>query len=678
MTGGHQLRCGADGPRSHTRLRRALAVATAASLGWPCAEAGAKRLHPADLGRAGLTAQGTHATAATFVRVPPGYRVGGGTVVLRLRHSPLLVPERSTVTLLVDGNPLVSRRLTRAGAEGTTIRARLPQVPAASGGFTLAARFAMRLTADACEDPRNAALWAHVLPSTTVDATLEPANRTAGAAASLLAPPASGRPVRLQVSPQASGPELEAAGLAAGAIGRADRARDADPLLELGDLNAATAGLVVASGPAASAALDEIGGSVAPARRAFVGVAPRGAPRVAIGGVNTSDVLAAARSFAAAPLTPAVGTVTSASGRLPVAPAASLPWRESAASFAQLGLGAREVVGAGTRTLELPVDRPPSWALTDDGELDLVVDPGGALRAETSSVTVTMGGQRIGTRRLPTGGGPAHLKFALPAGLLDRDLRGRPQRGSGLSLRFDLQGRQSACEAQDDSGTRITVLPTSSITLPHRVTDERDLARFPAPVATREARATIVVPNEATAAELGAGLQVAAAIGRWAEASAPLPRLTRARELRDRAARANLVLIGAASRDLGRSVSVANAPRLAAGEGLLAVRSSPWAGERSVLIVQGADDAGLARAAMALTRRASVERLTGSVARVAPRSAPVALAATPGDPPVLLAPVLDEGPLADLPPWAVPAAVVLVAFLVFIVVLVRRRVRAAR
>ena len=104
--------------------------------------------------------------------------------------------------------------------------------------------------------------------------------------------------------------------------------------------------------------------------------------------------------------------------------------------------------------------------------------------------------------------------------------------------------------------------------------------------------------------------------------------------------------------------------------------------ERDVLVVAGGDDVGLTLAARAVTQRTALERLTGSSVRVSAKSGPQAVrsAQPAGTAPLALAPVLAEnkGFLDSLPRWAFPALVVLIAFGLFVVKLVRSRMTAAR
>lgn len=662
----------------------ALAVAIAGvGLLAAAASSSAQPLAPTDLGAGGLSVQGTAATATTFVRVPPGYAVLRGTIDLRFAHSTLLRPEQSTLTVLVNGVPLSSRRLASNNAAAGRLRVRLPAIADPRGRFTLAVRFGMRITHDSCEDPRNPALWARVLPGTRIDAVLAPAGRTVARALSNVAPASPGARMRITLPAAPSAAELAAAGAAAAALGAADAVVDADPFVELGPTSPAHPGLVIASGDETDRALRAFGlaHAVAPGE-GLVAVTRTGAPRTLVAGSDARGLRRAGAALAAMPVTPSSAPLEIVRRPTPARPATSLPWRRSAASFAQLGIGTREVSGFGATTLELPADRPPGWTLKDGGVLELVVDPSAAMARDAAAVTVDVADQRVGSRTLKPGSGPQRLRFALPAGPLDRTLRGRALRSVALRLRFDLQLAHNRCQPIDDTAARAMVLKTSSLTLPHEDSDARDLGRFPAPVASAAHRATVVLPAGPSAAETAAGLQLAAAIGRWGDPATPTPVLTRLADLSATAKRGGLVLIGRARGQLGKHVDTSANTAAAPGSGRLTLARSPYDNDRDVLVVAGGDDAGLALAARAVTQHATLERLTGSAAQVSAKDAPQATSAAQpaGQAPLALAPVLadDKGFFASLPRWAFPAAVVLIGFILFVVLLVRRRARPSQ
>ena len=659
------------------RSGRALALAVASLLALPPVVAlAADHAEPVTLADRGIGRQsvrGADAVATAFVPIPAGEEVAGGVVDLRFDHSPLLRPDRSTVTLLAGDVPIASARLTAKNARGGRLRARLPALPDAEGGLTLTARFTMRLTDDRCEDPRNGALWATVDPSTRVQPVLRPAHRDLGTAIGDLVP-AAGDVLRFDLPARPRAAELRAAGDAATAVGRR-AARSGDDVLVAapGDTPAPGPTVRVRSGSALTA---DDGGPAAPAAAPGTGVlavAREGDPELLLGGGDDRGLARASASLTADRLTPATGRSALVRAAPPTAPARSRPWREGAASFAQLGIGTREVTGPGRTTVDLTVPRPPSWVIRDGARLRLVVDAGATLDDDASAVTATVAGREVGSRSLRPGAGPVRLDFDLPAGLVDTDLQGRAIRNLPVTLTFDLASRTGECEATDDPG-QVVVSDASSIELPHDTTDARDLSRFPSPLGAG-APVAIVVPDAPTPEELSAGLQVAAAVGRRSAGSSVLPRLVRAGDLRpgDRA-KADLVLIGRAGRQLGRPVGLPGGARVPGGEGGLVVAASPWASSRTAVAVLG-EGSGLVRAGRALARTSTATALVGSAVRVVPAAGPEALAAgdPQGQPPDELVPVVETGFWHDLPTWAIPAAVTLVALLLVGVAVVRRR-----
>ncbi len=626
------------------------------------------------LGVRDINVRGTSATATAFVTIPPGYDVRGGTVDLHYEHSPLLLASRSTITVVAGDRPVTSAKLTRATASGGHLRFRLPALRDVDGGIVLSARFAMRLTDDRCEDPQNPALWARLRADSTVAPLLVPARRSLADMPRTLVPGTPDTALTVQLASRPTAGELEAAGTAAAAVGRAAAVRNVDPLV-LMSRQAPTDGpsVAVAAGSRLTSLLDP--GRALPTGSGLGAllVVPGGPPRLVIGGSDDVGVRRAASALTPGRLTPLTGTTARVSAAPPLAPRRATAWRERTASFAQLGLPSREIVGAGTQTLDLVVDRPPQWRIKDGAVLDLRVDAGAALATGRSGVTVIVAGYEVGTRRLHAASGIQRLRFKIPEGIVDTDLSGRAVRRIPISLRFDLDPTRTPCEAVDDSGLRVAVLATSSLTLPHDDTDAQDLSRFPAPLAVPGRGVDIVVPRSPSEAELTAGLQLAAAVGRWSDPATPLPRLVTSAGLGRKARNGHgLILVNRADRDLGRQISVTGETLGGRGDGLLALRDSPWADGRTVLVVRG-DAEGVVRASRAVTRADVVRRLAGRGVRVAPGPQALSEGSPQAGPPVALAPVPDAGLGEDVPVWAVPSGVVLLALVATAGLLGRRR-----
>lgn len=629
----------------------------------------------ADRGIGTTVVQGPDVVASIFVPIPAGFSVAGGTVDLQFAHSSLLLPERSTVTVLAGDVPLASARLGPDNAAGGRLQTRLPKLADVRGGLTLTARFTMRLTRDRCEDPRNSALWAKILPTSVVAPELAPADRTLGAALADLVPGADGR-LRFDLPQTPTAAELAAAGQVAAAVGRTAALTGADPLI---GGPAAEAGVRdplvrIASGTGLKTAATAPAISTPPAGAGVLAVSPTGPPALLVGGSDARGITRAAGAFASSGLTPLGGPTAVITGRRASAPAEARPWRHSAASFAQLGIGPRDVAGPGAATVDFAVDRPSDWAVGANAALHLVVDAGAALQGNGSQVTAVVGGRSVGSRQLLPGRGPVTLDFPLPAGVADTDLQGRALRSLPISLRFVLQPKVEGCTTTDTAGLRVQVLDRSWIGLPHGSTDVRDLSRFPSPLGRDDAPVAIVLPRAADGAELAAGLQAAAAFGRWQSAERRTqPRLVRAEQLTQaERSRTDLILIGRAAQEVGYGRAMPGGP-LGPGTGGLVVLRSRSAADRTVLAILG-DAAGLGRAARALTRAASVRQLAGSAMRVAPSADAVAVQAADGEArlPSDLIPVAGVKD-KHTPRWAIPAGVALVALLLIGGLVVRRR-----
>lgn len=625
-------------------MSRGAWVAVCALLVFAPSGARAETLKAADVDD--VSVRGINAVAAAFVPIPPGYAVDGGTVDLRFEHSPLVRPDVSTVTLAAGGTPLGSARLTRESATGGRLRAELPSLPDARRGLVLEARFFLRITRDDCEDPQNAALWARMLDTTTVEPRLVPADRTLAAALDLLQPPRPGAPLDVALPATPTAAQVAAAGRAVAGAARANVAAAASPFVRVVDAPSTTATTLVV-GPA---------GAVTPG----LSVSEDGAPRVRLAG-DDAALRRAADALVQPRLNPASGSAT-AGGDGPGPPDEARPWRRSAASFAQLGIEPREVTGDAESTIEMAIDRPPHWKITEDAELELHMASGGGV-GEGSAVSVAVNGRELGSRRLERDSDLQRLRFDLPRGLVDTDLDGAAVRMLRLTIRPDLDTDRRPCRPEDVDGVRATLLDTSKITLPHETTGEADLSRFPAPM---DGPVRVVLPDRPTRDQIAAGLQVASALGRFSEPSEALPELTTAGALGERRD-ADLILLGDADRQVGERIDAPGG--VTGGAGSLVLRESPWNDGRHVLALDG----DLMKAARALASRSTVERLVGTAVVVRATTDPEAVAATKGEPPLLLAPVRDESLADRIPVWAIPSAVVLVALLVIGGLVVRRR-----
>lgn len=470
---------------------------------------------------------------------------------------------------------------------------------------------------------------------------------------------------------------LRAAGSVAATIGQWQAGRHADALVGLASAGD-PADIVVASGAATPLAF----AATVPGDHGLLALSQDGPPQLLVGGATPAEVAEAAGALATA----SGGPTATLTGAPPApVPDATRPWTGGAATLAQLGLGPQRVTGAGLHEITVPVDRPGGWRIKGHPRLDLVLDSSTNLDAGRSSVQLEVAGIDLGTRALRGGGGPQTYSYDIPPGLIDRRVDGRPVRSLDTTVRLLLQPSQDRCQPYDPEAAWASVLPTTTFRLPHDDADSPELARFPYPILGGGGGggggtdgAAVVLPSAPTSDVLTAGLQVAAALGRWSDPGTTPPLLVTADGL-DRKATAHrgLVLLGDADVQVfGHPLDVGR-PTIELGPGqviaVLGVAPSPSDKTRSVLAIH-ADGPGLLLAARTLATETGLEQLRGSrVALVGARSAVTLSGSQGGSPPPELAPVLPASRPVTRQSWAVPAVVLLAGFVTALFLLARYR-----
>ncbi|MCS6938710.1 MAG: cellulose biosynthesis cyclic di-GMP-binding regulatory protein BcsB, partial [Roseiflexus sp.] len=640
-----------------------------------------------------------------FFPVPAGEEpLEGARLELVYSHSPLLEPERSTMTIIVNGLSTQSVRLTPETRTRATLTVPLPLSVFGGEGFFVQVRFHMRLTRDECEEPRNPALWATIHR----DSLLVLPTRLAGAYRldqfeRLFAPsPANRPPLALVIPAEPSPEELDAAGLVAFQLGRRAAAIRADPRLEVFTTPPERASVIVGSAPALATmlpwgAVDWNGRAVTLAGvpisddHGVLALAEGGAPRLLVSGATPAAVRRAAQALSdperRTMLDGAYVAVTDAPIPAPVA----LPWMNGAASFAQLGVSSRTVSGPGEHRIDLAFTRPAAWQLRDGSVLTLDVEATPAVRRDTSWIAVSVNGIDLGAQPLQMSGAhPQRYTFALPADLLTATLDGRSVRHLDLTIRLFLDPPETGCVVVDGDSLQATLLPTSAWRLPHSLSSSFDLGRFPAPLLdiNTSLPLDVVLPQQPTTADFAAALRLMAALGRWADADglAP-PRLITVDQIHERSGR-HLILIGGAERNalsaeaISRQPDRFTTPQLAVyrpGEsGLcrLILGPSPWQRDAGMLIIDGAKPEDLITGVAALERRETLERLRGPFALIRngapPQTGPAASDTTS---PSSLTPQIETPLLERLPGWQIAGAVLLGAFLSALVILLTIQVR---
>jgi cellulose synthase operon protein B len=654
-----------------------------------------------------------------FFPIPAGQRpVSGSELEVVFSHSPLLEPARSTLTVVVNGQSISSIALTAATRERGRLVVPLPVAaadePFAATGYFVQLQFYLRLTRDECEDTNNPAQWATVHGESTIRLLTERAEfvGTLADIPALFAPAGPDDAPVTFVLPDTPAPEvLEAAGLAAFELGRWAATGRTNPRLALADaLPADGKAIQVVVGEESGAPLEwgqvvwdgdrfVIDGTVIPAEHGLLAIAGEEVPQVLIGGGTPEGVVAAAQALARPELHDRLaGDHLILRGPFSDLHVTPRPWQDGAASFAQLGIEAREVQGPGEHFVDLFFERPPGWSLREGSRLELAIATSTAIRPDTSWVVASVNGYVLGTHRLEASSiaNERRYQFELPVGLLNTTLDGQPVRDLALQLRFFLDSPQTRCETVAPESASVIVLPTSAWILPHDQAAAIDLGRFPAPLLDGDAPLHVVLPASPSAEEMEAGLLVLTALGRWSYGQVAAPRLVTANQVDTQLrGQGHLVLLGEAGRNPLLEEAAKQIPSLTeatqpeayrvgatAPPASLHLARSPWSRVHTVLAIQSNSPEGLGLAARALGQRETLLAFRGQSLLLAGDLALQTL--QPSEPvpaaPEELAPQVIIPITERLQPWQVVAAILLGAFAsaLILILLVRYRWRGLR
>jgi cellulose synthase operon protein B len=680
-------------------------VAVAAS---PAAVAAPATTSFEDLGYGDLTARGIHSTLDYFFPIPQGHSPQKGAQLdLVVSHSPLLLPTRSTMTVLLNGTPLLSHALNDANQNQARIRVPLPTAHTQSDGLFVQVQFSMRLTNETCEDPHNVGLWATVHRESSLKMPLawQAEDATLDQLEGLFTPSTTQTPTTtLVLPPAATSEELQAAGLVAFQLGRWAATQGRDVALEVAASTAADSPAILV-GQAGSVAGDSAWGNLHWNETAFAhgdrvvsadyGVlalaADTPAPHLLVSGATPGAVQHAAAALVDPARQRLLGGSEVVVSGVPAVAVGTPPWQKGAASFAQLGRSEQRVVGSGEHIIPMSFARPADWILREGSSLQLDLDVAPAIRPETSWVSVSVNGQSIGTQPLRPGDAVQRYSFALPADLLTADAQGQPLRQLDLQVRLFLDQPERECLAIADDATWATLLPTSAWLLPHDQFDGLSLGRFPAPLLAVDTSEPllVVMPAQPSATELAQGLRIMAALGRWGDAGAnTLPQLTTADRVGEAERQHHLIVLGAPQRNAISAALAPLAPQLFALDkaavmrdtdethrAQLALAPSPWANGQAVLAISGAETGDSDLAVAALTQGALLRQLRGArallVEGVPP--APLDVATEAEAPPATLAPRVVTPIVAQLPTWQIVGAILLGAFVAAMLLIGRAR-----
>jgi hypothetical protein len=287
------------------------------------------------------------------------------------------------------------------------------------------------------------------------------------------------------------------------------------------------------------------------------------------------------------------------------------PDDQNVVAFERLGVTDQTLSGVfdGTRYL---FNIPANWRLASgaQAQLDLSVffpvgsaqqRLGGFLEARFNRVL-------IGTVEL-TQPGDRRVVFDIP----DRALT--PVRSDGRHEFEVALDNPTGCDVAPSERTAVVIRSTSRFVLPHTLAPlDTDLRNLPRPIfqgSFEPDQATIVIPDTPSISDLQAALTVAASFGRLTEGRLQID-LTTVQRLSPQARTGrHLILVGShtglapLARNLDLPATLREngfaAPGATPDDGILQMIVSPWNSERVVLVVSGASEAAVVKAARALS-----------------------------------------------------------------------------
>ncbi|OAN40831.1 cellulose synthase [Chloroflexus islandicus] len=654
-------------------------------------QSAAKRF--ADLGYGDRTARGIDAVLDYYFPIPTGLRpASDGLLTLRFSHSPLLRSDRSTITVALNGQSLASTRLTAENAADGALAVPLPVAGFTGPGLFVQVQVHMRLTDDACEEVQNPALWTVVSGDSTLRLDLQPVTEgTLADLAALFAPlplsaPTTRLPPALVLSPATDPAILRAGGIAAFAVGQWSALAGQDPVLTVADVLPAQApAIVVALGPLPAGdwgtvrwngTAYEVDGQAIPVDHGILALAPTAPPHLLVAGATPTALTYAAQALTTVlPAAPVLAVP-----QAPPAPVAAA-WREGAASFAQLGIAQRRVSGAGEHQIDYAFERPPGWDLRVGATLELHVVAAAGLVPETSWLAVAVNGITLGSQRLRVETNAIErYRFELPADLLNSDLAGTPLRQIDLQARLYLDLPNNGCEEVNTSAAWAIIEPTSAWRLPHDSAATDDLGRFPAALIGNTS-ARLVLPAQPTATEIQAGLELAAAMGRWSATPETLPPILVTADAIGDDRNGPLAILGDRNRNQLTTTlnTAANTPFVyqpgRGAQATLRLIPSPWQSGARVLLIDAADGAGMRLGVRALRERALLRVLRGAQAQITGDRDSTVVPLTPplAAPPQTLTPRIEVVLLERIPAWQFVGGILLIALLATAVLVVRIR-----
>ena len=311
------------------------------------------------------------------------------------------------------------------------------------------------------------------------------------------------------------------------------------------------------------------------------------------------------------------GVVFSSAGAAPQATGLAQQDTQPPLTFAMLGRPDTLMRGPFSTT-NVRFGLPANWAFQDGARLDLILTSNLVTDSANSiaegepigaSLTVTLNRKLIGTLSLTEGTNVLYEVPIPPDALVTALSDGRHE----LELFLDAS---TDCDANNGlHKTTVMVSSASQFILPYvEQAPVVDLKLLPRPIYQRDSvfptAAVMVVPDQPSEPEMRAALITAASFGRLTDGNLPFSLVTTKQVTEEVVAASNLIFVGKAS-TLDQLGSVDLPAPLTTGafseqgiedeDGVLQMAVSPWSNGRSIVVVSGNTDAGVIKAAQALS-----------------------------------------------------------------------------
>jgi Bacterial cellulose synthase subunit len=278
------------------------------------------------------------------------------------------------------------------------------------------------------------------------------------------------------------------------------------------------------------------------------------------------------------------------------------------------------------------VPGPGNYALNDDNWIDLSFRPSDLL-SEQSVMTVLWNGVPLQEVALQPSSDITRLAIQIPSQRVDPGV-------NRLQVQAALQIRNEDCVEENPART-LTIFNTSDVRYGYRDREpialpiNPDLARYPAPFSTQNdpqpATVRVVVPPNPSSSELTAAVRVVTQLGQSA-GTRGLPLQLSTDDGQIDASAEHLIFVGR-DENLPSLAQVPNPPGgvrrtedgsyvddagqpVPSGTGVVFEVRSPWNPARAALVVSGADDQAVERAASVVSGREGIRALHGQSALV--------------------------------------------------------------